>query len=366
MNPLIFLSYSSKDKLIADAICSRLENQNIRCWIAPRDVMPGRSYSGEITRAIQQCKVLVLIFSGDSNSSQQVLREVQLAANSRLHIVQFRIDPAVPNDDLEYYLSGPHWLDALTPPLQNHLERLKASIQTLLVLPGDAAPKSSAKAAPLQPPQSFVPPAVQPAAVAPSSSHAWKWIAGAVAVLGLGYLAFYVATYPSRSGPEIAKAASIASPTESVSAEPARVPSPPSGSSGQPLKVSQTEAETFIKAFYRDIEKDDMNKVLSYFDDTVDYYAYGRREKAFIADQLRQYVAGFPVRSFSVGEINLPNPSLPDRATLIFSVRYSLRAVGQTAVSAGRSQVEWDLTKRQDSWKITRFAAVSYPDAGTP
>jgi hypothetical protein len=40
--------------------------------------------------------VLVLIFSGDSNSSQQFLREVQLAVNSRLHIVQFRITP-VPN-----------------------------------------------------------------------------------------------------------------------------------------------------------------------------------------------------------------------------------------------------------------------------
>jgi hypothetical protein len=33
---------------------------------------------------------------------------VQLAANSRLHIVQFRIDAVTPSDDLEYYLSGPH------------------------------------------------------------------------------------------------------------------------------------------------------------------------------------------------------------------------------------------------------------------
>jgi len=57
-------------------------------WIAPRDVLPGRSYSGEITRAIQQSRAFVLIFSEHSNNSEQVLREVQLAANSRLHIVQ--------------------------------------------------------------------------------------------------------------------------------------------------------------------------------------------------------------------------------------------------------------------------------------
>jgi TIR domain len=56
--------------------------------------MPGHSYSGEITRAIRQSRAFVLIFSEHSNNSEQVLREVQLAANSRLHIVQFPIDHA--------------------------------------------------------------------------------------------------------------------------------------------------------------------------------------------------------------------------------------------------------------------------------
>ena len=59
---------------------------------------------------------MVLIFSAYSNTSEQVLREVQLAANSHLHIVQFRIADVLPNDDLEYYLSAPHWLDAFSPP----------------------------------------------------------------------------------------------------------------------------------------------------------------------------------------------------------------------------------------------------------
>src|SRR5204862_7295930 len=94
----------------------------------------------EITRAIQRSRVMVLIFSAYSNTSEQVLREVQLAANSHLHIVQFRIADVLPNDDLEYYLSAPHWLDALTPPLENHLDRLQNSIRTLIELAeGDVA-----------------------------------------------------------------------------------------------------------------------------------------------------------------------------------------------------------------------------------
>jgi len=128
----VFISHSSLDKPVADAVCAALENTAIRCWIAPRNLQPGRSFAGEITRAIQRSKVMVLIFSAHSNTSEQILREVQLAANSHLHIVQFRIEDVLPNEDLEYYLSAPHWLDALTPPLESNLQRLGTSVKALL------------------------------------------------------------------------------------------------------------------------------------------------------------------------------------------------------------------------------------------
>src|SRR5437870_1760618 len=141
----VFISHSSQDKTMADAVCAALENEAVRTWIAPRDVQPGRSFAGEITRAIQHSKVMVLIFSKHSNASEQVLREVQLAANSRLHIVQFRIEDIVPNDDLEYYHSSPHWLDALSPPLERHLDRLQASVKALLRLSAEEAPPQITK-----------------------------------------------------------------------------------------------------------------------------------------------------------------------------------------------------------------------------
>src|SRR5260370_37801152 len=146
----VFISHSSQDKPVADAVCAALEIVAIRCWIAPRDVQPGRSFAGEITRAIQRSKAMVLIFSGHSNTSEQVLREVQLAANSHLHIVQFRIQDVLPNDDLEYYLSTPPWLDALSPPLESHLDRLETSVKALLDMERQALAKSAGTpAAPL-------------------------------------------------------------------------------------------------------------------------------------------------------------------------------------------------------------------------
>ena len=128
----LFISHAAKDKTIADAVCAKLEQAGIRCWIAPRDVHPGRPYSGQITRAIKESGAFLLILSGAANLSEHILREVELAANSRLSILQFRIEDAPLSDDLKYYLSMPHWLDAMTPPLESHLAHLEKAVRALL------------------------------------------------------------------------------------------------------------------------------------------------------------------------------------------------------------------------------------------
>jgi Sulfatase-modifying factor enzyme 1/TIR domain len=131
----VFISHSTKNKAVADAVCATLENAAIRCWIAPRDVQFSRPFPGEITRAIKESKAIVLIFSADSNNSPQILRELQLAADARLHIIQFRIEDVAPNDDLQFYLSSLQWFDAMTPPLDEHLGRLAIALQDILGLP---------------------------------------------------------------------------------------------------------------------------------------------------------------------------------------------------------------------------------------
>src|SRR6266576_2376002 len=50
----VFISHSAQDKKVSETICAALEQSGIHCWIAPRDVRPGKSFPGEITRAIQQ------------------------------------------------------------------------------------------------------------------------------------------------------------------------------------------------------------------------------------------------------------------------------------------------------------------------
>ena len=133
----VFISYSSKDKPAADAACAVLEARGIRCWIAPRDILPGADWGESIINAINACKLMVLIFSQHANESQQVKREVERIVHRGFPIIPVRIEDVLPAQALEYFLSSPHWLDAFTPPLEQHLERLAATVQQILNHPGD-------------------------------------------------------------------------------------------------------------------------------------------------------------------------------------------------------------------------------------
>lgn len=128
----VFLSHSKADRATAEAICATLEKNGTHCWIAPRDILAGKQWGEAIIDGITQCQVMVLVFSGQSNQSRQVIREVERAVSKGLIIVPFCIDDVVMSKAMEYFLSSPHWLDAKTPPLQQHLDVLARTITALL------------------------------------------------------------------------------------------------------------------------------------------------------------------------------------------------------------------------------------------
>lgn len=128
----VFISYSIKDKNIADAVCNSLENNKIRCWIAPRDIKPGNDWGASIIESIKNSSIMILVFSSESNNSPQVVREVERAVNRGLPIIPFRIEDIKPSKSMEYFISSTHWLDALTPPIESHIQKLTKTIIDLL------------------------------------------------------------------------------------------------------------------------------------------------------------------------------------------------------------------------------------------
>jgi hypothetical protein len=180
-----FISYSSKDKTAADAACAVLERAGVRCWIAPRDIRPGQEYGHAIIEAIDQCRVMVLIFSADANDSRQIHREIERAVSKGIPIIPLRIEEVVPTRSMEYFLGAIHWLDALTPPLEKHLQQLAEAVKALLQI------EISGPAAPLRDDSSQVSFKVRPAEVAmqEGGSAAWLTAAGRLRILVIGIAA---------------------------------------------------------------------------------------------------------------------------------------------------------------------------------
>jgi hypothetical protein len=153
-----FISYSSKDKTTADATCATLEANGIRCWMAPRDIVPGSDWSASIVEALDQCRVMVLIFSAHANASPQIRNEIARAVQRGVPVVPVRIEDIAPTKSLAYFMTAVHWLDALTPPLEHHLQRLGVSIKSLLQIPvTEAEATCAAKVPPSYPAPVVVP-----------------------------------------------------------------------------------------------------------------------------------------------------------------------------------------------------------------
>jgi hypothetical protein len=144
----VFISHSTEDKPVADAVCATLEQAGIRCWIAPRDIVPGTEWGAAIIDGIRQSSALVLVLSGAANGSAHIIREVERAVHLGIPVVPFRIEDVTPSGGLEYHLGSLHWLDALTPPLRAHMLPLTQTVQAIIgtartPLPAKAQPRRS-------------------------------------------------------------------------------------------------------------------------------------------------------------------------------------------------------------------------------
>jgi hypothetical protein len=128
----VFISYAHQNKTIADAICGTLETNRIRCWIAPRDILPGMNYQESIIDAIDESRIMVLVYSSFTNNSPHITRELTRAVSKNVIIIPFRVEDVPLSKSMEYLIGIPHWLDAMTPPLEQHIEKLVQTVKVLL------------------------------------------------------------------------------------------------------------------------------------------------------------------------------------------------------------------------------------------
>ena len=127
----VFISYASADKDTAFRIAAFLEGQGISCWIAPRDVPPGKDYGAAILDGIAESAALVLILSEEANDSTFVRKEVERAVSKGKPVLPVRIREVAPAGALEFFISSSQWVDAWRSPMEQHLNKLADAISAL-------------------------------------------------------------------------------------------------------------------------------------------------------------------------------------------------------------------------------------------
>ena len=123
-----FISHASADLPHAEALARHLEAAGKRCWIAPRDLRPGREYGEEIVRGIENSACTVLLLSDAANDSTFVRREIERAVSKGKPVFPLRLSNIAPSPSLELFISTLQWVDAWDGKWDEQAARLIAQL----------------------------------------------------------------------------------------------------------------------------------------------------------------------------------------------------------------------------------------------
>ncbi|MFM7626595.1 MAG: TIR domain-containing protein, partial [Gammaproteobacteria bacterium] len=142
----IFISHATADHAVAMEVCALLEARGTKCWIGPRDVVPGKLWDEAILDAIDSTSVFLLILSSAANNAPFVKNEVNRAFTLGKPILTFRVEDVQPGRSLELYLARHHWTDGFQGRIEDRVADLARALDALPGETGSPATTSSASA----------------------------------------------------------------------------------------------------------------------------------------------------------------------------------------------------------------------------
>ena len=127
----IFISYSSAQSDAAQAVCHLLEQHDIKCWMAPRNLTGGAEYGDVIEDAIKYSRAVVVLFSDTAARSRWVSGELNVAFEEQKPIIPFRLDETPLRGQVRVMLNQKHWIDAF-PDYKTKFGDLVTAVASIL------------------------------------------------------------------------------------------------------------------------------------------------------------------------------------------------------------------------------------------
>lgn len=129
----VFLCYSSLNQKFAEKIVEKIEKDGNTCWISSRNLRPNdnNNYWENISSAIENCKLFLVISSHDSMFSKDVQKEINLARRFGKKRIEFKIDSSIHTTLFNQFFDGLKWVNAIES-LDESIEELNLRIVDLI------------------------------------------------------------------------------------------------------------------------------------------------------------------------------------------------------------------------------------------
>ena len=174
---MIFVSYSTVDQQLAEAVCASLESTGVRCSDGASRHLPGANWGASIVDALEACNVMALVFSDQVNNSPHISREVEYAMRRGARLRMIRVDSAMPASGFRLLSSEfAHAMNA-ERALEDRLKQLCETVSGLMNGDGVESPASPMRSGSnpatvlARRCRGFSKPARQSSCSSPSSSH---------------------------------------------------------------------------------------------------------------------------------------------------------------------------------------------------
>ncbi len=131
MNKDVFISYSSKDEVVARKLVDFLESKNVPCFISSRDIPAGAVWASVLTDALESSKLLVAVYSNNFNLSKQVDREIEIMIEDRKPVLLYKITEDSFSSIKTRLFNGVEAIDS-TAKSEEHFDDLLLSIEKLI------------------------------------------------------------------------------------------------------------------------------------------------------------------------------------------------------------------------------------------
>jgi caspase domain-containing protein/TIR domain-containing protein len=108
----LFVCHASEDGAPhARRLVKDFESLGVKCWIAPRDIPPGKSWPSAIVTGIEGSRGMVLVLTDRANASNEIEKEVTLAAHLHKVIFPLRVADIPLSGTLLYQIQSKQWRD---------------------------------------------------------------------------------------------------------------------------------------------------------------------------------------------------------------------------------------------------------------